>query len=143
MEFYHSLLFALTEFGREQGLNKRRNRRFGASIKSSSPWRHSGQPYIMSHDLLTGSSFQERRRRSVPVGYLPEVFSPSEEYAICILPVLAWEYIIVEWMVHYCFMFKKQEKRVELYAYNVFRILLIETKIFNNYKRIIPKRSNN
>jgi hypothetical protein len=29
------------------------------------------------------------------------------------------------------------------YAYNVFRILLIETEIFNNYKRIIPKRSNN
>jgi hypothetical protein len=29
------------------------------------------------------------------------------------------------------------------YAYIVFRILLIETKIFNNYKRIIWKRCNN
>jgi hypothetical protein len=61
--------------------------------------------------LLTGSSFQERRRSVPPVGYLPEDFSKSEEYMLCILPVLAWEYI-VEWMVHYCFMFKKRSRKM-------------------------------
>jgi hypothetical protein len=29
---------------------------------------------------------------------------------LCILPVLAWEYV-VEWMVHYCFMFKKRSRK--------------------------------
>jgi hypothetical protein len=91
--------------------------------------------------LLARSSFQERRR-SVLVGYLPEVFSGSEEYAM---------YFACFGMGVRCgmdgsllfYVQKTLKKNWWSYAYNVFRILLIETEIFNNYKRIIRKKSNN
>jgi hypothetical protein len=37
---------------------------------------------------------------------------------------------------------KTLKKNLQNYAYNVFRILLMVTEIFNNYKRIIWKRYN-
>jgi hypothetical protein len=81
-------------------------------------------------------------RRSVAVGYLPEVFSPSEQYDM---------YFACFGMGVCCgmdgsllfYVQKTLKKNGWSYAYNVFRILLIETEIFNNYKRIIRKRCNN
>jgi hypothetical protein len=67
------------KLGGMERINKRKNRRLpGFSqvfFSLLAPLRSA-----LYHYLLTGSSFQERR--SVPVGYLPEVFSPSQEYAI-------------------------------------------------------------
>jgi hypothetical protein len=77
------------------------------------------------------------------VGYLPEVFSLSEEYAM----YFAYFGIGVCCGMDGSLLFyvqKMLKKNGWSYAYNVFRILLIETEIFNNYKRIILKsRSNN
>jgi hypothetical protein len=44
------------------------------------------------------------------VGYLSEVFSPSEEYAMY-FAYLASEYVVV-WMVYYCSMFKKRSRKM-------------------------------